>query len=59
MRKTYTPSYADKASIERGDWHRASSECQCQDCKLEFWRHRRVAGFEWLTRLCNGSFVKL
>ncbi len=59
MRKPYKPSYADVQTIEKGDIRRACGDCICEACKLEYWRHRQVQGYTWLTRICDGSFVKL
>lgn len=59
MRKPYVPQFADIQQIEKGNFIRACADCKCADCRLEYWRHRRVQGYDWLTRLCNGSFVKL
>lgn len=59
MKKPYVPQYADKQRIEAEDYTQASPECICPACHLPYWKHRQVAGYLWLTRLCNGKFVKL
>jgi hypothetical protein len=44
---------------ETQDWQRTSGGCICNDCGKLYYDHRSVLGALWLTRLCDGRFVKL
>jgi hypothetical protein len=50
---------------EACEWYRASKDCECPDCGLEFWRHPfdfwelDYAGEPFMHVLCNGDRVKL
>jgi hypothetical protein len=51
-------SAADADALDRGDWKRAGGTCACT-CGRSYYDHVRVLGALWLTRLCDGSLVKL
>lgn len=54
------PSEPDRIRVEdRGDWHRASGDCECEVCGLEYREHETVTGYRWLHRTCAGRLVKL
>lgn len=50
---------ADLIRIERGDYVRASGNVTCDVCGCLYFDHAGVAGFEWLTRACDGRLLKL
>lgn len=52
-------SSEDRAAIDLGVWKRAGHETLCEACNLPFWKHPRVLGALWLTRLCGNILVKL
>lgn len=54
--KPYKP---DKKRVDNGDYVRASGLTICPTCGFEYFDHAPVTGYEWLTRLCDGRFVKL
>lgn len=41
-----------------GDWKRAGGGARCS-CNRLYYDHDAVLGAMWLTRLCDGTFVKL
>jgi len=44
--------------LEENAWYRASGDCICDICSKPYWKHHRVIGALWLTKLCNNDFVK-
>lgn len=47
------------AARESGEWCRASGDCVCERCLLEFRLHPVDPRDEFLHVLCNGDRVKL
>uniref|UniRef100_A0AB74UM69 Uncharacterized protein n=1 Tax=Caulobacter phage BL57 TaxID=3348355 RepID=A0AB74UM69_9VIRU len=52
-------SDADYAVILAGTWRRVSGDNLCGHCGKLYYDHPQVIGALWLTRICNGSLVKL
>lgn len=48
---------ADRIALEAGV-QRASGDCECLVCGVDFYRHPQVQGALWATRTCEG-IVKL
>jgi hypothetical protein len=44
--------------FDHGDWKRVGGGIRCT-CDRLYYDHEPVLGALWLTRLCNGQFVKL
>lgn len=44
--------------FDQGDWKRVGGGVRCS-CNRLYYDHPPVVGAMWLTRLCDGSFVKL
>lgn len=44
--------------LDENTWYRASGDCICDFCKESYWKHSSVLGALWLTKLCNGDYVK-
>lgn len=55
-RRPYRP---DQIRVDRGDYRKASGRQLCGICGCDYNAHPDVRGYSWLTRLCNGSLVKL
>ncbi len=53
------PFKADTIRVDRGEYERASHMCVCTTCGCKYIEHPHVPGYSWLTRVCNGSLVKL
>lgn len=49
----------DRIKIDNNEMHRASGECICETCGKEYRQHNDVIGALWLTKLCDGTLVKL
>lgn len=48
----------ERARVEAGDFKRVGGGVRCS-CDRLYYDHPPVLGALWLTRLCDGSFVKL
>lgn len=48
-----------KRIMEDNDWYRASGDCICEKCGMDYYSHPPVIRFPGLHRVCNGDLVKL
>jgi hypothetical protein len=49
----------DAAALDEGRWDRAGGAVVCDVCGKQYYDHPNVIGALWLTRVCDGSLVKL
>lgn len=52
------PEEERRRVFDEGDYHRTAGGCFCS-CNRLYYDHSPVLGALWLTRLCDGQFVKL
>jgi hypothetical protein len=59
LRPKYKPTPNEIDLLENGELFRVGGGVICEHCGKEYNDHPNVEHYEWMTRLCNGQFVKL